>query len=556
MLIGYCLERQEFERSGEETNIVAFRSAKENCFRGAKADTALAFLPRTSHIGRMAPAFHHCLRLGLSILGLLAAWASAVSGQDPALPPSGTSPLGVRQQRVERMIEDLERKFKSLKLAIQEKEPERAERLQQALNKSKELLLEKRMDDITRLLDQTQLDQASDGQKTLIADLRELLVVLLDEQGGRDDAKEKMEILGQWKKEIQKLTLLQRDEKAASEQLAAKPQPPAAFEEHSQKQQALANQTSELAQQMQSRSANASQPGQANLSKAQQAMQAASGQLGKQNAANAARDQQQALNELDVALSEVDAALNELRDAAELQSLADLEKRFREMLATQQKLTAQTTALEQKRIAAAGQLTRADRNQVRIIGEEERRLEPSQTADGPQNPGLAGQAQQAAEILENGGAANLAQVVAGLRDGFFATGKLLADDLQTGPATNERQTHLETSLQNLIAALQKAQSDKQQSMAQSQAPGGKQPGPEGSSGQQSEQPSAQGGKKGGGSKGTDKTAATPTERSAPQSPWSQLRDKERDPVYSAIKEKFPARYQQLIEQYYRSFEKP
>lgn len=40
----------------------------------------------------------------------------------------------------------------------------------------------------------------------------------------------------------------------------------------------------------------------------------------------------------------------------------------------------------------------------------------------------------------------------------------------------------------------------------------------------------------------------------PRSPWSQLRDKQRDPAYSAIKEKFPARYEKLIEQYYRSFD--
>jgi len=40
----------------------------------------------------------------------------------------------------------------------------------------------------------------------------------------------------------------------------------------------------------------------------------------------------------------------------------------------------------------------------------------------------------------------------------------------------------------------------------------------------------------------------------PRSPWSQIRDKERDPAYSAIKEKFPARYEKLIEQYYRSFD--
>jgi hypothetical protein len=64
----------------------------------------------------------------------------------------------------------------------------------------------------------------------------------------------------------------------------------------------------------------------------------------------------------------------------------------------------------------------------------------------------------------------------------------------------------------------------------------------------------QGGNSGGGSKGTDSDAVKRLHRGGPQSPWSHLRDKERDPVYSAIKEKFPARYQQLVEQYYKSFD--
>ena len=40
----------------------------------------------------------------------------------------------------------------------------------------------------------------------------------------------------------------------------------------------------------------------------------------------------------------------------------------------------------------------------------------------------------------------------------------------------------------------------------------------------------------------------------PESPWSRLRDRDRDPAYSAIKEKFPARYGGLLEQYYKSFQ--
>jgi tetratricopeptide (TPR) repeat protein len=65
---------------------------------------------------------------------------------------------------------------------------------------------------------------------------------------------------------------------------------------------------------------------------------------------------------------------------------------------------------------------------------------------------------------------------------------------------------------------------------------------------------SQGGSTGGGSKGTDSDAVKRLQRGGPQSPWSHLRDKDRDPVYSAIKEKFPARYQHLIEQYYKSFQ--
>lgn len=68
------------------------------------------------------------------------------------------------------------------------------------------------------------------------------------------------------------------------------------------------------------------------------------------------------------------------------------------------------------------------------------------------------------------------------------------------------------------------------------------------------QGSKQGGDKGGGSKGIDGSAVERLRRDAPQSPWSQLRDKDRDPVYNAIKQKFPGRYQQLIEQYYKSFQ--
>src|SRR5262245_29499423 len=143
-------------------------------------------------------------------------------GQEQPPSSGGATPLGIRQQRVERMMEDLERKFKSLKLALQQNEPERAERLQQTLNKAKELLIQKRMGDVTKLLDEAQLDTANDGQKALIADIRALLALLLDEKSDRDKAREEYERLDEWKQQIAKLIRAERGEKRESDKLASK----------------------------------------------------------------------------------------------------------------------------------------------------------------------------------------------------------------------------------------------------------------------------------------------------------------------------------------------
>ena len=40
----------------------------------------------------------------------------------------------------------------------------------------------------------------------------------------------------------------------------------------------------------------------------------------------------------------------------------------------------------------------------------------------------------------------------------------------------------------------------------------------------------------------------------PRTPWGQLRDKDRRPVYNALKAKFPDRYQQVIEEYFQSLQ--
>lgn len=80
---------------------------------------------------------------------------------------------------------------------------------------------------------------------------------------------------------------------------------------------------------------------------------------------------------------------------------------------------------------------------------------------------------------------------------------------------------------------------------------GNQPSPGDSQGNKKGQ--GQGGQQGGGSNVPDGVVRR-TFGTGPLSPWSRLRDRSRDPAFTAIKEKYPARYQKMIEQYYKSFQ--
>jgi hypothetical protein len=564
---------------------------------------------------------------------LVLGWFSLAAAQEP----TGTTPLGIRQQRVERMMEDLERKFKSLKLALQQNEPERAERLQLTLNKAKELLIQRRMGDITRLLDEAKLDTATDGQKALLADIRALLELLLNEKSDRDKAREEFERLSQWKQQIENLIRQERGEKRESDRLAnkekalaelqekikalekiirdekaiitatkaaraegiqalgkiatdqvhtrqdaeslanamakqagdergpfepkasqpatpqppadaggnppAEPPPPAAprtpepgekplaqaiesqrhaegnleegkgrvaqqdeetalanleralaelkneverivslppetFDKLARKQDDIAGSTGQLEQKMQEASAQAggkSQPGQQKIQQAQKSIQQAAGGLRRQQADDASRQESKAIKELQEALQEIEERLNQLREETQIEKLARLEARFREMLATQQRLTSQTAALEKKR-ADVGELARSDRNALRAIGDDERRMDAVKSEAETKDRGLAGKAQLALDIIiDDGTSVVFPDVVEQLRDDLISVGNLLADHLRSDQYTTNLQKEIEITLEELIEALQKAQQQKQGSGGGGGGGGGQEP---------------------------------------------------------------------------------
>jgi hypothetical protein len=380
----------------------------------------------------------------------MAAWSQEVA---PAL---GATPLGVRQQRVERMLAEAEQKLAALKLALQSAEPERAERLQAVLNRAKELLLEKRMDETARLLDQAQLDAALAGQQAILNDLRALATLLLSEQDVRERAREEFARLGQWKTDIEKLLQAERELRQAVDQASGAAN--AELQKLAGQQDALTAKTGQLGGQMQAaRPLNADAagvPGEEHVGQARQSMQAAAGELRRQATTPAQRGQDQAIGALTQALSEIEGRMNELRGDAQAAIRKALAERFREMLVQQQQLTSQTAAAQQKRTAAGGTLSRSERNAVRAIGERERQVTTRRTEAGGSDTGLAGLAQQALDMIESEGSAIvLTDAVRRLKDDLIAVGNRLADELLTDARTAALQREIETSLAELIAAI-------------------------------------------------------------------------------------------------------
>ena len=112
------------------------------------------------------------------------------------------TPLGVRQQRIKRMIVELEMQFSELAKTLQKDNPEQAEKLVDAFKSSKEMLLEKRMDEITELLDLSKLDSAGEEQKKTIDDVKSLIEFLLKDDEEADRIKEEIKKLQEWKDAI------------------------------------------------------------------------------------------------------------------------------------------------------------------------------------------------------------------------------------------------------------------------------------------------------------------------------------------------------------------
>ena len=185
------------------------------------------------------------------------------------------------------------------------------------------------------------------------------------------------------------------------------------------------------------------QPGQKQVQQAQKQMQQAGGDLKKQDPEGAARQEQKAIKELEDALKEIEERLAQLREETQLEKLARLEARFREMLTRQQKTTIDTAELEKRKV---------DNQKIDRLAHNPLVKEESSLADA---------AQQSLDIiLDDGTSVVFPDVIEQLRDDLYSVAKLI-EAKKTDAYTHTMQKEVEATLEELIEALQQAQKQKE-----------------------------------------------------------------------------------------------
>ena len=122
--------------------------------------------------------------------------------------------------------------------------------------------------------------------------------------------------------------------------------------------------------------------------------------------------------------------------------------------------------------------------------------------------------------------------------------------IQPGEDTQEEQKKIVNMLAKMIKEQEKKEASQSQSKDQKNTQQQKQNKPEQQQAQQQQQQGKS--QKGGTSNNPNGKVVRKAYNDTPASPWSRLRDRSRDPANNAIKDKFPAKYRDIVERYYEA----
>jgi hypothetical protein len=157
---------------------------------------------------------------GLALI-VSGAWTQEPPASDDA---QRRSELGQRQRQIERKMEELETKFQLIAQRLERDDPQRAQRLVEALNQAKDKLILKKMSDVTALLDAGQLDQAEREMEEIIQHLDELVRLLLSETSEEMSRQKELEMLRRWQAQLEALAREQHQHAQETAKIANKEQ--------------------------------------------------------------------------------------------------------------------------------------------------------------------------------------------------------------------------------------------------------------------------------------------------------------------------------------------
>ncbi len=183
-----------------------------------------------------------------ALLGLAASVAAADEPPAPATQPVSAETLAERQGAIRERVLRLENTLQQLAQVLGTSEPDKAERLQGALDEGGKRQIRRRLDELVARLKTAQLADAEQEQTRLVSDLEAMLLTLTDTRNELDRLRAERERLEQARTATRvlrenQLRLLERNQRMSAEQrlAAAMKEQADALEQVAREQQKLRN---------------------------------------------------------------------------------------------------------------------------------------------------------------------------------------------------------------------------------------------------------------------------------------------------------------------------
>src|SRR5262245_29884271 len=283
------------------------------------------------------------------------------SAQTPASPSSSNLPLADRQRDILTRVQRLESTMLKLTKLLAESEPEKAERLQDALNLAGKQRIKARVEALTQLLRGEKLSDADQQQSALLKDLDQLLKTLTNPSNELDARRAERERLEKLKRSIRTLMdeqtqhlyrtqHVQKQMHEGADGAAGAGDVSEMLDKLEEMQRQTERKTAELHKEMQPKpdEQKAAQPGADAMREASERMRESADRLADDKPAEAQKSEEKALEKLQEALDELDDALRQARKEEMDDTLSAIESRLRDLLTREKSVREAIRPLEGK----------------------------------------------------------------------------------------------------------------------------------------------------------------------------------------------------------------